>query len=233
VTLAVDGWWARVRGGIDTLSAETIFDDAPAHAGRIVRCGSLDAATRAAIAACAPWPAFDAIAYVLTPNENLIDTVARGIDLSLGWRSEPAAWGELALALEASYVTRHRTRIGGAGAFFDSVGRFAEDNPIFRLQTSAQATWRRGPWSATLSQRRRSGYVDQSGERRVRPYAVVDASVSYLPAPGLTLGVGVNNLFDREPPFSDQTETLQVNHDPRFTDPIGRAWTLRLVWEWS
>ncbi len=232
LTLAVDGWWVRVRGGIDALSADTIFDDPEANAGRIVRCGSLDAATRAAIGACAPWPAFDPIAYVLTPNENLVDTDARGIDLSLAWRSEPAAWGELALALEASYILRHRTRIGSDGAFFDSVGRFAEDNPIFRLQTSAQVTWTRGPWSASLSHRRRSGYIDQSGERSVRPYTLVDAAVALTPRPGLTLGLGINNLFDRAPPFSDQTETPQVNYDPRFTDPVGRAWTVRLALEW-
>jgi iron complex outermembrane receptor protein len=230
--VALDAWWARLRGGIDALSVETIFDDPERFAARIVRCGSLDAATRSSVSACAPWPAFDPIAWVLTPNENLVDTGARGIDLSLGWRSEPAAWGEVALALETSVVTRHRTRIGRDGESFDSLGRFAEDNPIFRHQTSAQATWTRGPWSATLAHRRRSGYVDQSGARRVRPYTLVDVSFAYAPAPALTLGIGVAHLFDRAPPFSDQTETPQVNYDPRFTDPVGRAWTVRMAWEW-
>jgi iron complex outermembrane receptor protein len=231
-TLSIDAWWARLRGGIDTLSVDTIFDDPERHAGRIVRCGNLDAATRSSVAACAPYPAFDPIAWVLTPNENLVDTDARGVDLAFTWRSEPRAWGEVALSLEASYVLRHRTRIGGGGAFFDSVGRFAEDNPIFRLQTSAQATWTRGPWSASVAHRRKSGYVDQSGERRVRPYTLVDASIAYTPTPGLTLSLGVANLFDRAPPFSDQAETPQANYDPRFTDPLGRALTLRAAWEW-
>ncbi|MEM5618564.1 hypothetical protein PA6761_03826 [Pseudomonas aeruginosa] len=32
----------------------------------------------------------------------------------------------------------------------------------------------------------------------------------------------MKNLFDREPPFSNQTYTFQSGYDPRYTDPYGR-----------
>ena len=35
------------------------------------------------------------------------------------------------------------------------------------------------------------------------------------------------NLLDKEPPFSNQGTMFQKGYDPRYTDPIGRAYYLR------
>jgi iron complex outermembrane receptor protein len=40
---------------------------------------------------------------------------------------------------------------------------------------------------------------------------------------GVTLTAGVKNLFDKEPPFSNQGTLFQKGYDPRYTDPVGRA----------
>jgi iron complex outermembrane recepter protein len=34
----------------------------------------------------------------------------------------------------------------------------------------------------------------------------------------------VKNLFDRDPPASDQAEAFQVGYDPTYADPHGRFW---------
>ncbi|MCP5286135.1 MAG: TonB-dependent receptor [Burkholderiaceae bacterium] len=42
---------------------------------------------------------------------------------------------------------------------------------------------------------------------------------------------GVNNLFDREPPYSNQGDVFQANYDPRFASPVGRAYYLRASYQ--
>jgi iron complex outermembrane receptor protein len=44
---------------------------------------------------------------------------------------------------------------------------------------------------------------------------------------GLTITAGIRNLFDRDPPFSNQATTFQRGYDPRFTDPLGRTFLIR------
>jgi iron complex outermembrane receptor protein len=51
----------------------------------------------------------------------------------------------------------------------------------------------------------------------------VDLAVSTKPIKGMGLTVGVKNLFDTNPPFSNQTDRSQRGYDPRYTDPLGRA----------
>jgi iron complex outermembrane receptor protein len=38
----------------------------------------------------------------------------------------------------------------------------------------------------------------------------------------------VKNLFDRDPPASDQGQTFQVGYDPRYTDAHGRTYYVGL-----
>jgi iron complex outermembrane receptor protein len=47
---------------------------------------------------------------------------------------------------------------------------------------------------------------------------------------GLTLTVGVRNLFDRDPPLSFQTNTFQAGYDPRYTDVAGRTMYVRATY---
>ena len=84
-----------------------------------------------------------------------------------------------------------------------------------------------GPWSAMFAQRYKSGYTDQDGVNKVKDYWIHDLSASYAATKDLVLTVGVNNVFDQDPPLTGQVTTFQRGYDPRFTDPLGRTWLLR------
>jgi iron complex outermembrane receptor protein len=43
----------------------------------------------------------------------------------------------------------------------------------------------------------------------------------------VAMTAGVKNLFNKEPPFSNQGTMFQKGYDPRYTDPLGRALYLR------
>ena len=88
-----------------------------------------------------------------------------------------------------------------------------------------------GPWATTLAQRFKSGYTDQGGENQVGSYSLFDLSVTWTGLKNLTVTAGVNNLFDTDPPRSVQSTTFQRGFDPRFTDPIGRAFMFRAAYK--
>jgi iron complex outermembrane recepter protein len=227
ITLTADLWWLRLRNEIDTLPDDAVFDDPQRWSGRIVRCSQLDAGARTGVPACLNAGAIDRIAFVDLPLENLRQVRTHGVDVSFATQPMRSAIGNWALRFEATYVMRFEQQQQRGGDWAQGVGRYADDVPIFRWQHLAQLDWQAGDWSMSLSQRYRSGYADQNPGNRVGSYSLVDMSVSYTGVAHFTLTAGVKNLLDTQPPFSNQQETLQPNYDPRFTDPIGRALTLR------
>jgi iron complex outermembrane receptor protein len=43
------------------------------------------------------------------------------------------------------------------------------------------------------------------------------------------VALGIKNLFDRAPPFSNQTALGLVMYDPRYADPRGRVFYAQLA----
>ncbi len=232
VVLGVDLWHLRLRDVIDSLSEQAVFNHPGRHASRIVRCSRLSASERAGIEGCLNAAGVDTIAFIDTPIENLGRLQAQGIDLSLAVTSGPTPAGEFSLGFEGSHIARYDFQQERGGAFIKNAGRFAEDMPIFRWQHLLQLNWQQGPWIAGVSQRFKSSYRDQDDSRTVASYSLIDLSLVYTGVPNLTLTAGLKNLFDRQPPYSRQDETLQVNYDPRATDPLGRAFAIRAAYQW-
>ena len=46
----------------------------------------------------------------------------------------------------------------------------------------------------------------------------------------MDLDVGVKNMFDRNPPFSNQAYNFQSGYDPRYGDPMGRTFFARATY---
>jgi len=46
-----------------------------------------------------------------------------------------------------------------------------------------------------------------------------------------TLIARVTNLLDEDPPFTNKTVSLGTGFDERFTDPLGRAYSLTLRYD--
>lgn len=45
-----------------------------------------------------------------------------------------------------------------------------------------------------------------------------------------SLTVGIKNLFDKNPPFSNPSNRSQRGYDPRYTDPLGRSLFVRAAY---
>ena len=89
------------------------------------------------------------------------------------------------------------------------------------------------PWSVTVTENFQTGAYDQSpgpgtgtNLRIIGHYDVWNVGLAYAGFRNWTLSGGIKNLLDRDPPFSNQTQSFQVGYDPTYADPHGRVYWL-------
>ena len=167
----------------------------------------------------------------MATNDNLGDTRTSGIDLQASHRMRFMG-GNLTLSANGTYVIGYEYQREINGPFIQNVGRFSDAGAIFRWKHALQASYAREMWSVGVAQRYQRGYddenfVDDAYINRVAAYTVWDLYGSWSPTKSLTLNAGVRNLLDKDPPFSNQTQTFQAGYDPRYADPTGRSFFVR------
>jgi len=232
VTLGVDFWQINIKNLISGLPEQEIFGNPVKNAAKFIRCSQLPAGPgpgldRSDADVCLNFPNFDPIAYVNSPTENLGELKTRGIDLAAAWRSGATPYGNFGVGIDATYVTQYKYQREQGGTFISAVGRYSDAAPVFRWQHVLTANWNSGAWGATVAQRFKSGYTDQDQVSKVSSYSLFDASVTWTGFKNLAVTAGINNVLDTNPPLTGQTNTFQRGYDPRFTDPMGRAFMLR------
>ena len=222
-SIGIDWWRLSLRNTIGSLAEDVILSGDDRYEGRNIVRGPVD-------------PAFPNLPGPITQlvqiNENGGRRTAAGVDVDLRYRLAAGAAGRFTLELSGSYLAEQRTFNGAIDQ--QLVGRY-RGGP--RWQHALTLGWERAGWSATVVQTWRGGYVDANpgvdgAERNVAAYHVWDAQLGYRPAAGWTLAVGVKNLFDRDPPFTNQGDFFQQGYDPSYADPRGRVWYARAGYRW-
>ena len=222
-SIGIDWWRLSLRNTIGSLADEVILSGDDRFEGRNILRGPVDPAFPNL-----PGP----ITQLIEINENVGRQTAAGIDVDLRYRLAAGAAGRFTLELSGSYLAEQRIFNGSIDQ--QLVGRYP-GGP--RWQHALTLGWERAQWSATVVQTWRSGYVDANPRadgavRSVVPYHVWDAQLGYREAAGWTLAVGVKNLFDRDPPFTNQGDSFQQGYDPSYADPRGRVWYARAGYRW-
>jgi iron complex outermembrane receptor protein len=216
VSLGVDYWKIDKKGAIGALAEDTLFNNFGRFERTDVHRGPVDAAFPAL-----PGP----VQFVFLGTQNLGDMHTSGIDAFVAFRGRTPV-GDFGFSLDGTYVAQWQQQLDGVN-FVSAVGRNLI-GPIPRWRHYATLSWNRGPWGATLAQTFSSGYTDANlnaarAQRQVAAYDVWDVRGTYAGLENTTLALGIKNLFDRDPPFSNQTALGQVMYDPRYADPRGRV----------
>jgi iron complex outermembrane receptor protein len=107
-----------------------------------------------------------------------------------------------------------------------------------RWKHYATATWDYGPWTATLAQSFQTSYIDNQTNaddelRRVGSLSLWDLQASYTGFKNWNLTVGVKNLFDTNPPFTNQLNTFQAGYDPSYYDARARFVYASIGYTWK
>ena len=170
-------------------------------------------------------------------NLNTGETKLSGLDIDLKWRLPTAGFGRFTLGFSGTYFIKYDTQ-NPDGTFSPNVGNLENATTggvIPRLKTYQFVNWANGPWDVTFGLNWQSGYHDVPGvagqddegndiplPRRVSPYEIYDAQVTWSGIKGLRLTLGAKNLMDADPPYTNQSFSFQSGYDPQYADPRGR-----------
>ncbi len=241
ISFGLDYWSYHIEDSINVIGEQTIFADPAKYANLYVRCSQ--AGTRApGIGAC-QIPGGDPLAYVINTFLNLGDTKTSGIDGQFNWTGAPTEAGRFSLGIRGTYVLKYEFQVEPNGKFFDPVGNYSPEfaGPVIRYQQITNLGWQYNVWTVNLFNQFQTGYTDQNSAASVAPgfrnntvgkNSVWNLSTTYTGFKGLTLAVGILNLLNNEPPYSNQTGRFQARgYDDRFANPLGRVYTLGARYE--
>jgi iron complex outermembrane receptor protein len=173
------------------------------------------------------------IDYIELRKDNRGAQLARGLDLALTVRGVDTAIGRFGGRLNGTYVLTSKIQNAPGDAFVSNLNRFVTDGVVQRWRHTVSVDWDRGPLSASLQNTFSSGYEDQNtainidngsvvAANRVKRYSLWDLSGAYGVNTNLKLRMGIQNLFDTSPPYSNQAYYFLSGYDPSYTDPRGR-----------
>ncbi|MGZ5065468.1 MAG: TonB-dependent receptor plug domain-containing protein [Usitatibacter sp.] len=181
----------------------------------------------------APDPAFPTlpgrITNVMQTFTNLTDTHIEGIDVEGHYKWPRQSWGRLRLDLTGTYFIRNDSQQpdGSYAGFVSNTFQSNVVGVIPRWKHYASLGWDSGPWSATFAQTYQSGYVDAQTDgngdlRRVSSMSLFDIQGQYTGFRHFTLILGVKNVFDTNPPRTNQGNSFQALYDPSYYDARAR-----------
>ncbi|QGZ39731.1 iron complex outermembrane receptor protein [Pseudoduganella flava] len=175
------------------------------------------------------------IDYIELHKENRGAQVASGIDLVLDVHGVDTPVGRFGGRLTGTYVLDSKIQTAPGDPFVSNLGRFVTDGVVQRWRHTITFDWEKGPFSASLSNTFSSSYEDQNSAintdtgtvvepNHVSSYALWDMSAAWQATRALRVRAGIQNMFDRSPPYSNQAYHFLSGYDPTYTDPRGRRY---------
>jgi iron complex outermembrane recepter protein len=159
---------------------------------------------------------------------NLGEVKMAGFDINLK-AAKTTTYGRFQFNLDGTYYSKYDVQQPDgsfAGQVSNTYGA-ATTGVIPRYKQYATVTWGYAGWSATLGNLFQSSYVDAQTDgndelRTVGSLSLWDLSGQYTGIKNWRFALGVQNLFDTNPPFSNQQATFQAGYDPSYYDARGR-----------
>ncbi len=127
--------------------------------------------------------------------------IYRGFDIGVNYRLNNTRYGDFTFSAEATRILEIGSDSGLGGGYFDNIGLF--NNPKWRGQASVG--WRYKDYGASfggdyIGAYFNDGYTAAGWDEGA--FSLYQASFSYRGFWGTTMTLGVNNLFDKTPPFN-------------------------------
>ncbi len=225
---SVDYWNIERRDLISKIGAQVILGNLAKYEPLVHRYSEDEG-----LPGCDYDPEDTSICFIELRKDNRGKQKASGIDLSMAWTGLQTEAGTFGLRLNGTLTLSSKEQTGDGDPYISNLGRFVNDRAVQRWRHTVSLDWERGAFGATLSNSYLSSYVDQNNApdlntdtyvayNRVKAYSIWDLQGSWQATPELALRLGVKNLFDTAPPFSNQAYYYLSGYDPSYTDPRGR-----------
>jgi iron complex outermembrane receptor protein len=225
--ISFDFWDVRMKGTIAQMTETSIFNDPAKYSYLFVRNPN------------------GTLQYIDVSRMNLGGLHTQGIDTSFNYALPTARYGRFGVGLDGSYVRKYETQTEAGGAWTDAVGQpgalatgsTSANTYVFRWKHNLRLSWTYGKFGTQLTQQYTSHYIDtnalptqQPGQpyyHVISPYKLYNLSTNYKFNNHLTVSFGINNLFDVDPPLSNQRISSRVVFAQNVAKPIGRTWLTR------
>lgn len=176
------------------------------------------------------FPATDYGATVDTRYVNTATLDVRGIDAGASYAFDVSE-DRVRLGASASYLIDYKQKLTPTTRVFERVN--IANFPL-RLRGRATADWTRGRLTVGGALNYTGRYRDAAGAR-IRAQATVDLQGRLAPADsgpleGVAIVLNVRNVFDRDPPFYNNSVGLA--YDAANADAVGRFVSLQLTRTW-
>jgi iron complex outermembrane receptor protein len=170
-----------------------------------------------------------AITAILQTNANLFKTQMAGVDIDGKYDWRLASSQKVRFQLSGTYISKYDVQ-GPDGSYTSSINQAssASNGVILRWKHNASATYVRNDWSASLTQNYQQGYTDVPGNKsatalhNVDAYQTFDAQVSYTGLKSARLQLGIKNLTNRNPPYTNYSPSFVGGYDLSYADVNGR-----------
>ncbi|HEX7325621.1 MAG TPA: TonB-dependent receptor [Rhodanobacteraceae bacterium] len=248
LSLSADLWRIYLNNTIGLVGAQSVVN--LCAAGNTVYCPFIERVQSGANAG--------QLIHLIQPIANLGRVDVKGVDFSGNYRLPAFSFGQFTLGLNTTYLTQMKIQtapgepgnavfngaglMGWFGSGLNSVCPFAAGGMCFFPRVKAVGTldWQLGPWSAGWTMRYYShfreapgqpaAWADIVGVGRYGSYVYSDLNVGYDIQPLNTkVSVGVDNVFDKQPPLIGGNFSLNANTDTSDFDVLGRYYWARVT----
>ena len=160
---------------------------------------------------------------------NLGEVRIQGLDFTMQVKLPATSFGRFTGNLNSTYYIKYDVQQPD-GTFLGAVSNVfgaATSGVTPRYKQYATITWDYGPWTATLGNSYISSYIDAQTDgngnlRRVGSQSLWDLYGAYSGFKNWTFALGVKNLLDTPPPFTNQHYDFQAGYDVSNYDVRGR-----------
>jgi outer membrane receptor protein involved in Fe transport len=245
LTASVDYFHIRLKGEIGTIPEGVTLDQC---------LGSLEERWCSQIVRTPAGALYGATAagggYIVARDVNTGTDLVSGIDVQANYRQLlPGHWGALSASLNGSWLQHHSSTPYKSMSSYDCAGLFGtvcgSVDPLWRH--NLRVTWEM-PWNLQFSAQwrfiGRTGFENNSPQlalnqekgfidpvwTHIPNYSYLDLAASWQVTGHVQLRAGVNNAFDKDPPFIPSSDVYQVHGLNTFTtyDIVGREVFLAL-----
>ena len=181
---------------------------------------------------------------------NAGESITSGVDIGAKLNGKLAE-GRYLATLDGTYLLEKKSKLVESAQFGPSeIGAFTRAGDLgLRWKHTVSFTYGQGPWSATLIQQYRTGYLDAvlpgvangtvvptNWKPKVDSYTLYHLSGTYTGIKNVSITAGIKNLLNQDPPFSaayDGNTGAGSSWEPRVADPRGRSYTLLLAYSFK
>jgi iron complex outermembrane receptor protein len=229
VNMSLDYWHINLDNVINALPMSAVAANPAAYSNLFARDSSNN------------------LLYINDVTQNLGGMKESGIDVTSNYRFDVADVGRFNVGLDGTYLLTFESQTTPGAAWVSNLGQFGNvtNTPIassptlgFRWRHNLHADWTNGDWSARVTELFTSHYLDQNtcattvtvngvpcSNHVIPSYSLVNLSVAYAGFKNLTLIGGVNNVFNRLPPATNDS-TYTYGYVSSNASPLLREYLL-------